>query len=84
MQAGLVSNRQMQIAIALTTILAIACGLYLVARGSWPIRLLGLLAIICAIAYTVGPFPLGYHDLGELSVFIFFGLCACARSKAGR
>ncbi|HQY29825.1 MAG TPA: 1,4-dihydroxy-2-naphthoate polyprenyltransferase [Thermomicrobiales bacterium] len=80
MQAGLVSNRQMQIAIALTTLLAIACGLYLVARGGWPILLLGLLAIICAIAYTGGPFPLGYNGLGELFVFIFFGLVGVAGS----
>ena len=80
MQAGLVSARQMQIAIATTIGLAIACGLYLVYRGGWPIFVLGLLAVICAVAYTGGPYPLGYHGLGDLFVFIFFGLVGVAGS----
>src|SRR5690606_6714501 len=49
-------------------------GLYLVAVGGWPILLIGLLAILCGVAYTGGPFPLGYHGLGDLFVFIFFGV----------
>lgn len=80
MQAGLVSPRQMQLAIGITIALAIAGGLYLVARGGWPIFILGLLAVICAVAYTGGPFPLGYHGLGDLFVFIFFGLVGVAGS----
>jgi 1,4-dihydroxy-2-naphthoate octaprenyltransferase len=80
MQAGLVSARQMQIAIGLTVVLAIAGGLYLVARGGWPIFLLGLAAVVCAVAYTGGPWPLGYHGLGDLFVFIFFGLVGVAGS----
>ena len=43
-----------------------------------PIILIGLAAIISAIAYTGGPFPLGYHGLGDIFVFIFFGLAAVA------
>ena len=79
-QAGLVTDRQMQTAIGVTIALAIAGGLYLVYRGGWPILVLGLLAIICAVAYTAGPFPLGYHGLGDLFVFIFFGLVGVAGS----
>ena len=37
---------------------------------------IGLISIVCAIAYTGGPFPLGYNGLGDLFVFIFFGLVA--------
>jgi 1,4-dihydroxy-2-naphthoate octaprenyltransferase len=80
MQAGLVSARQMQVAIGIAVALSIAGGLYLVARGGWPIFLLGLAAVICAVAYTGGPFPLGYHGLGDLFVFIFFGFVGVAGS----
>ena len=80
MQAGLVTDRQMQTAIGLTIALAVAGGLYLVARGGWPILVIGLLAILCAVVYTGGPFPLGYHALGDLFVFIFFGLVGVAGS----
>jgi 1,4-dihydroxy-2-naphthoate octaprenyltransferase len=80
MQAGLVTERQMQAAIGITIALAIAGGLYLVYLGGWPIFILGLLAVICAVAYTGGPFPLGYYGLGDLFVFIFFGLVGVAGS----
>jgi 1,4-dihydroxy-2-naphthoate octaprenyltransferase len=48
-------------------------GLYLVWRGGWPIALLGALSILAALGYTAGPFPLSYHRLGEVAVFLFFG-----------
>lgn len=51
-------------------------GLYLVYIGGLMILLIGLAAIIAAIAYTGGPFPLGYIGLGDLFVFLFFGVAA--------
>jgi 1,4-dihydroxy-2-naphthoate octaprenyltransferase len=60
----------------LTFGLAALIGLYLVWVGGWPIMAVGLAAIVSAIAYTGGPFPLSYHGLGDLFVFIFFGLVA--------
>lgn len=51
-------------------------GLYLVLHAGWPILAVGLASIAAAVAYTGGPFPLGYHGLGELFVFLFFGLVA--------
>jgi 1,4-dihydroxy-2-naphthoate octaprenyltransferase len=58
--------------------LAALLGLYLAWLGGWPIMVLGLAAILSAIAYTGGPFPLGYYGLGDLFVFIFFGLASVA------
>jgi len=51
-------------------------GLYLFFVAGWVVILIGLTAIASAIAYTGGPFPLGYYGLGDLFVFIFFGVAA--------
>ncbi len=61
---------------ALALGLALLGGLYLSTVGGWPILLLGVLSLVCAVAYTAGPFPLGYHGLGDLFVLLFFGLAA--------
>jgi 1,4-dihydroxy-2-naphthoate polyprenyltransferase len=56
--------------------LAFVSGLYLVWHAGWIVLLIGVLSLICGIAYTGGPFPLGYNGLGDLFVFIFFGFVA--------
>lgn len=75
-QAGLLTPGQVLAGMWLTFGLAALIGLYLVWVGGWPIMAVGLAAIVSAIAYTGGPFPLSYHGLGDLFVFIFFGLVA--------
>ncbi len=77
-QAGLVTASQIRAAIALAFGLAVLCGIYLVAAGGWPILLIGCLSILAGLAYTGGPYPLGYHGLGDLFVFVFFGIVAVA------
>jgi 1,4-dihydroxy-2-naphthoate polyprenyltransferase len=55
---------------------ALVVGIYLAWVGGWPIVAVGLTSLVCAVAYTGGPFPLAYHGLGDLFVFVFFGLVA--------
>jgi 1,4-dihydroxy-2-naphthoate polyprenyltransferase len=74
--AGLVTERQLEIAIAMTIGLAGIVGLWLAWVGGPVLIALGLLAVVAALAYTGGPFPYGYRALGEVFVFIFFGLVA--------
>jgi 1,4-dihydroxy-2-naphthoate octaprenyltransferase len=75
---GLLGQREMLVGLGVIVGLSGLVGLYLVSIGGLPILLLGLAAIVSAFAYTAGPWPYGYHGLGEVFVFIFFGLVAVA------
>jgi 1,4-dihydroxy-2-naphthoate octaprenyltransferase len=74
--AGLVSPAVMRRATIVVFALAFVVGLGLLARGGPWLLAVGLASIACGIAYTGGPYPLGYHGLGDLFVFLFFGLVA--------
>jgi len=75
-QAGLLAPKAVLTAMWAVFLLSLSLGAYLVYIGGWPVAAIGLTAIVAAIAYTGGPYPLGYNGLGELFVFIYFGLAA--------
>jgi len=77
-QLGLLSQRQVTTGILVSFGLATVAGLYLVYVGGWPIIAIGLASMLAAVTYTGGPWPFGYRGLGELFVFIFFGVVAVA------
>lgn len=74
--SGLISLRELRLGLALVLLAAALVGLYLVAVGGWPVLALGVAAMVSAVIYSGGPFPLSVHGLGDLFVFLFFGLAA--------
>lgn len=72
-QSGLLAPATVRLATILTFSAAAVIGLYLVLVGGWPILIVGLAAIAAGVLYTGGPWPLGYHGLGDLFAFVFFG-----------
>jgi 1,4-dihydroxy-2-naphthoate octaprenyltransferase len=74
--AGMISAPQMRLGILLVFGLAVLLGLYLTWLRGWPVLVLGLAIMIAALAYTGGPYPYGYYALGDVFVFLSFGVAA--------
>lgn len=86
-QAGLLKPQQVRRGMVVSFALATLAGLYLAWLAGPVIVAIGLVSIASGIAYTGGPYPLGYNGLGDLFVFVFFGLvavCGTVFVEAGR
>lgn len=78
-QSGLIAPRTVMRAAALTFALAAACGVTVVVGAGEPwLIAVGAVSLLCGWLYTAGPFPLAYVGLGEVFVFVFFGIVATA------
>ena len=74
--AGLIAPATMKWAMLAVFAAGFLTGLPLLAFGGWPLLVIGLASIACGFAYTGGSYPLGYNGLGDVFVFVFFGLVA--------
>ncbi len=75
-QAGLLPAGRVTLGVLVSLGLALLVGCYLAWVGGWPVVVIGLASMLSAVAYTAGPYPLGYHGLGDLFVLVFFGFVA--------
>lgn len=88
LQSGTIKEADMKMAMTIVGFFSLICGLWLIYIGTkdldWSsgiiFLLLGIIAIFAAITYTVGKNAYGYKGLGDLLVFIFFGLVAVGGS----
>lgn len=73
---GLLTGTEMRRGMFVAFGVAMAAGVYLTASAGPVVVVIGIASILAAVAYTAGPFPLGYNGLGDLFVLIFFGFVA--------
>ena len=85
MQSGAITEKEMKRGLAITAALCLICGALLIfvfARLTWQelavFAALGIAAVLAAMLYTLGKHPYGYHGLGDLFCFLFFGWVAVA------
>jgi 1,4-dihydroxy-2-naphthoate polyprenyltransferase len=77
---GLVPPRKVLVATWLAFAIAVTAGAYLIALVGWELLAIGAASILAGVLYTGGPRPYGYEGLGELFVFLFFGVVAVTGS----
>src|SRR5438270_6051741 len=77
---GLVPPSRVLVATYVSFGVAVLAGIYLIVVAGWQLLLVGAASILAGVLYTGGPRPYGYEGLGEVFVFLFFGIVAVAGS----
>src|ERR1700730_13949972 len=77
---GLVPPKRVLVATYVSFGVAVLAGVYLIAVAGWQLLIVGAASILAGVLYTGGPRPYGYEGLGEVFVFLFFGIVAVAGS----
>ena len=75
-QMGLLTPTRMKLGMWAAFLLAFLAGIYLVVVAGWIVVVIGLASIVAGLIYTGGPWPVGYHALGDAFTFVFFGMVA--------
>ena len=79
--SGLLPERTVWIGTGLVVAVAVAAGIYLIAIAGWIIAAIGITSLAAMLGYVGGPKPYGYFGLGEVFVFVFFGLVATVGAR---
>ena len=72
--SGLISPQKMLRGIIIWSVLTFLVGCTLLYWGSWILLPFGIVILLCAFAYSAGPFPLSRHALGDVAVVLFYGI----------
>ena len=79
--AGTITPAQMWIGVGISVAVSAATGIALFLIAGWPILAIGVVSVAAMLTYVGGPIPYGYRGLGEVMVFVFFGLVATVGTR---